>query len=92
LAQGYDVEIVATARRQLLGCPDSARQRVGKAIRNLAADPRPAGAKLLAGRSAERFWRIRVGEYRVLYEIRDTELIVVVIRVGHRREVYRRGS
>lgn len=92
MAQRYAVQIVATARRQLLGLSDTARQRVRIAIRNLAADPRPTGAKLLAGRSAERFWRIRVGEYRVLYEIRDTELIVVVIRVGHRREVYRRGS
>jgi len=92
LAQRYAVQIVATARRQLLGLPDAARQRVRIAIRHLSGNPRPAGAKLLAGRSAERFWRIRVGEYRGLYEIRDTELIVVVIRIGHRRDVYRRGS
>jgi mRNA interferase RelE/StbE len=87
LAQRYAVQIVATARRQLLGLPDAARQRVRISIRNLAANPRPAGAKLLTGRSAERFWRIRVGEYRVLYEIRDAELIVMVIRIGHRRDV-----
>jgi mRNA interferase RelE/StbE len=92
LAQRYAVRIVATARRELLGLPDRARQRVRIAIRNLATNPRPTGAKLLAGRGADRFWRIRVGEYRVLYEIRDTELIVLVIRIGHRREVYRRGS
>jgi mRNA interferase RelE/StbE len=92
LAQRYAVQIVTSARRQLLGLPDAARQRVRVAIRHLAGNPRPAGAKLLAGRSADRLWRTRVGEYRVHYEIRDTELIVVVIRIGHRREVYRRGS
>lgn len=85
------VQIVPTARRQLLGLPAAARQRVRITIRHLAGTPRPAGAKLLAGGSADRIWRIRVGEYRMLYEIRDRELIVVVIRIGHRREVYRRG-
>jgi len=92
LAQRYAVQIVATARRQLLGLPDAARQRVRVAIRHLAENPRPAGARLLAGRGAGRFWRIRVSEYRVLYETRDRELIVVVIRIGHRRQVYRRGG
>jgi mRNA interferase RelE/StbE len=87
----YAVQIVPTARRQLLGLPDAARQRVRIAIRHLAGTPRPAGAKPLAGGSADRIWRIRVGDYRVLYEIRDRELIVVVIRIGHRREVNRRG-
>jgi mRNA interferase RelE/StbE len=92
LAERYAVQIVPTARKQLLGLPDPARQRARSAIRHLASNPRPTGAKLPAGRSADRFWRIRVGEYRVLYEIRDREVLVLVIRIGHRRDVYRRGS
>ena len=53
----------------------------------MAAQPRPHGAKLLSGDHA--IWRLRVGDYRVLYEIRDAVLVVLVVRIGHRREVYR---
>jgi mRNA interferase RelE/StbE len=67
------------------------RQRIRVAIRRLAHDPRPARAKLLSGPGAERIWRIRVGDYRVLYEIRDERLIVLVIRIAHRRDIYRSG-
>jgi mRNA interferase RelE/StbE len=58
-------------------------------LRRLETDPRPRGAIRLAGYAQERLWRIRVGDYRVLYEIRDEVLLVLVVRVGHRREVYR---
>jgi len=60
---------------------------VTDAIRSLQAHPRPAGCKKLAGNAD--YYRIRVGDYRVLYEIRDRVLLVLVIKVGHRREVYR---
>jgi mRNA interferase RelE/StbE len=63
--------------------------RIGIAIRALADDPRPPGAALLTGEGAERAWRVRVGDYRILYQIRDDQLLVIVIRVGHRREIYR---
>ena len=83
----YEVQLVATARRELLKLPIKIRIRVVDAIRALAADPRPPGCRKLAGNAA--YYRIRVGEYRVLYEVRDREILVLVIKIGHRREVYR---
>jgi mRNA interferase RelE/StbE len=53
----------------------------------LAADPRPSGCKKLAGSTD--YYRIRVSDYRVLYEVRDRDILVLVIKIGHRREVYR---
>jgi len=52
----------------------------------LAVEPRPAGCKKLSGREG---WRIRIGDYRVLYEIREEVLVILVVDVGHRREIYR---
>ncbi len=62
------------------------RSRIVEAIRSLADEPRPAGCKKLSGREG---WRIRVGDYRVLYDIRDEVLLIVVVEIGHRREIYR---
>ena len=63
------------------------RQRIVAAIRSLAGKPRPTGVEKLSG---QRDWyRVRVGKYRILYSIADAELIVMVVRVGHRRGVYR---
>jgi mRNA interferase RelE/StbE len=89
VAERFAIKIAPKARRQLLGLPEVSRRRIGLAIRRLAERPRPPGAKLLAGGGDERTWRLRVGDYRVLYEIRDEVLLVLVIRIGHRREVYR---
>jgi len=83
----YEVQLVATARRELLKLPAKIRVRVADAIRALGADPRPPGCKKLAGDIA--YYRIRVADYRVLYEVRDREILVLVIKIGHRREVYR---
>jgi mRNA interferase RelE/StbE len=69
----------------LLKLPAQIRVRVADAIRGLQSNPRPAGCKKLAGNA--NFYRIRVGDYRVLDEIRDRVLLVLVIKVGHRREV-----
>jgi mRNA interferase RelE/StbE len=87
LVEPYRVEILAAARRQLEKLARPPQGRVRQAVRALAADPRPPGAKLLSEQRT--IWRIRVGDYRVLYEIRDEQLVVLVIRLGHRREVYR---
>jgi len=87
VAEPYRVEILAAARRQLEKLARSPQGRVRQAVRTLATDPRPPGAKLLSDERT--IWRIRVGDYRVLYEIRDEQLVVLVIRLGHRREVYR---
>jgi mRNA interferase RelE/StbE len=63
------------------------QERIGRAIDALSTTPRPAGAVKLRG--AEGYFRIRVGDYRVVYEIADSVLVVLVVRIGHRREVYR---
>lgn len=83
----YRVLVLPTARKAILRLPDSALQRVRAAIGNLAAEPRPVGCTKLAGDTS--IYRVRVGEYRILYEVRDAELVVLVVRVGHRLEVYR---
>lgn len=67
--------------------PPEARARVGAAIQLLAEEPRPPAAKKLTGRPE---WRVRTGDYRVLYRIEDSVLTVVVVHAGHRREVYDR--
>jgi mRNA interferase RelE/StbE len=85
----FEVRLIATARRSLDRLPADARRRVVRALRGLEIDPRPSGATRLVGQDHEPIWRIRVGDYRVLYELRDEALVVLVIRIGHRREVYR---
>ena len=83
----YEIEFTAAAARQVRKLPRPARDRVLDAIEDLADDPHPFGSrKLVDGQSA---WRIRIGDYRVIYEIDDGELLVTVIRAAHRREVYR---
>ena len=83
----YSVEIAPTALRQLRKLDPTARRRIQAAIELLAADPRPPGAKKLVGGEGE--WRVRTGDYRVVYEIHDDALVVLVLAVGHRREIYR---
>lgn len=82
------VEVAAAAVRQLRKLDRSAQRRVQAAIELLAAEPRPNGAKKLVGGDGE--WRVRTGDYRIVYEIHDNVLIVLVIAVGHRREIYDR--
>ena len=84
----YRLQIKPSAVKALGKLPAQDRSRVAKAIDALATEPRPSGVRKLSG--AETLWRIRVGDYRVVYEIRDQELIVLVVRLGHRRDVYRR--
>ena len=82
----YTVFILRRAQKELEQLPRGAYERVRDAIYLLAHDPRPQGCKKLAGRDG---WRIRVGDYRVIYEIADKQRIVTVLHVGHRRDVYR---
>ena len=63
--------------------------RVVAAIRGLALDPRPPGSMKLAGFRSPPAWRVRVGEYRIVYEVRDAELVIVVVNVAPRGEAYR---
>lgn len=83
----YRVEVLRTAARELNGLAHPLRRRVIRAIRGLSDVPRPQGAVVLSG--PDRIWRLRVGDYRILYRVHDDVLLVVVIRVGHRSRVYR---
>jgi len=83
----YQVCILPAALRQLSKLPRMVQERIQPRIDALTDDPRPPGTKALAGQSG--FFRLRAGDYRVIYEIRDEILTVLVVRVGHRREVYR---
>jgi mRNA interferase RelE/StbE len=82
----YRVEIEKRAQKSLRDLPASSLRRIHESIDDLSRDPRPPGSQKLSGRPG---WRIRVGDYRVIYEIRDDVLLVLVIDIGHRREVYR---
>jgi mRNA interferase RelE/StbE len=83
----YDLLIKRSAQKQLANIPRPNRDRIITAVRSLADDPRPAGVRKLTGRDA---WRIRIGEYRIIYEIYDDALLVLVVSIGHRRDVYTR--
>jgi mRNA interferase RelE/StbE len=83
----YSILITRSAAKELEAVPAKDRKRVVTRIRLLADDPRPAGAEKLSG---EDKYRVRQGNYRILYEIVDETLVVTVVRIGHRREVYRR--
>lgn len=82
----YHVTIERTVLKGVAKLHPRDGARVLAAIHLLAEDPRPTGAKRLVG---DPVWRIRVGDYRILYDINDGELLVLVLAVGHRREVYR---
>jgi len=84
----YRVFIKPSAAKELEAVdPKKDRQRIVAGIRSLAEDPRPPGCEKLVG--ADDRYRIRVGRYRVIYSVGDGELVVVVVRVGHRKDVYR---
>lgn len=81
----YRIRIRRSAQKALAGIEKRRRTDISKAIENLADDPRPPSVRKLRDRDG---WRIRVGDYRVIYEIREEELVIAVVAIGHRREVY----
>ncbi len=83
----YEVYLERAAERDLRCLSSRHFDRIIPYIKALAADPRPSGCAKIAGSKSD--WRIRVGEYRVIYEIDDKAKAVRVMRVRHRREVYR---
>ncbi len=83
----YRVVVERSAEKDLRRLPLDVRVRVADALRSLANDPRPAGSRKLTG--TKRDWRIRVGHYRIVYEIADSIRVVRVYRIRHRKEVYR---
>jgi mRNA interferase RelE/StbE len=84
---GYKVFIEKLAQKELLNIPKNDQNRIIEAIQALSKNPRPHNVKKLSGREA---WRIRVGKYRIIYEIDDGKLTILVILVGHRKEIYRK--
>jgi mRNA interferase RelE/StbE len=83
----YTVTLAPFGARQLRKFDPQARRRLQAAIELLAIDPRPPAATQLVGGAGE--WRVRTGDYRVIYEIHDAQLLVLVLRLGHRCDVYR---
>jgi mRNA interferase RelE/StbE len=83
----YRIEFKPSVWKDLEDVPKADRRRILKRIKALSEDPRPVGSKKLAG--SERY-RIRQGVYRILYSIENDILVVVIVKVGHRREVYER--
>jgi mRNA interferase RelE/StbE len=83
----YRIDLKPSARDSLAKIPNPHRQRIAKKIDRLAADPRPRGVEKLAGK--EELYRIRVGDYRIVYQIQDEILIVLVVRIGGRGDIYR---
>ena len=84
----YEIEFEPKVLRELRDFQRGDLERIMSRISGLADEPRPAGCEKLTGTSNA--WRIRSGSYRIVYQVDDASAIVTVIRVGHRREVYRR--
>ena len=83
----YRIEFRPAAVKQLQAIERKGQRRIIHRIEALADDPRPRGAHKLAG--SDSTYRIRVGDYRVVYDILDAKLIVLIVKVGHRWEIYR---
>ncbi len=82
----YELAFKKSVAKDLRVFPKADVQRIVRRMQALADDPRPAGCEKLSGQ--ERY-RVRQGVYRIVYEIRDERLVVLIVKVGHRREVYR---
>ena len=83
----YRVRVKSSALRSLRKLEATPRARLWVAISGLSDEPRPPGCRKIAGVAG--LWRIRVGNYRVVYQIREKELVVLVIKAGHRKDIYR---
>jgi mRNA interferase RelE/StbE len=87
LAPRYRIQILPRAARELAALPYDVRQRIDTKIQSLADNPRRQGVEKLAGEDG--LYRVRAGDYRIVYAIQDDVLLVLVVRIGHRGEVYR---
>lgn len=83
----FRIEISATAERQLKKLRREAQNGISKAILELANDPFPRGTRKLRG--YDDVYRIRVGVYRILYSVENDKLIIIILKIGHRKDVYR---
>jgi mRNA interferase RelE/StbE len=83
----YTVEFTASAAREFRALDRQAQRRISTKVAELAEDPFPPGVRKLQGE--EDHWRLRVGDYRIIYRVEKQRLVIVIVRIGHRREVYR---
>ena len=83
----YSIAFAAAAKRQFDKLPRPAQRQLGEVIAQLAENPRPSGVVKLA--SEDGLYRVRAGDYRAIYRIEDYRLLLLVIKVGHRRDIYR---
>ncbi len=83
----YEIEVSRSAEKQLRKLPRSEQERIVQAILPLAQNPIPRGARKLSG--YDDVFRIRVGHYRILYSVSGGTLVIIVLKIGHRRDVYR---
>lgn len=83
----YHVKIAPAAKRQIKKLTKAIQKLIVERLEELAVDPRPPGVLKMEGE--EGFYRVRVGDYRIIYEIQDRVLLIVVVKVGHRGDVYR---
>ena len=81
----YKLFIERAANKELSKISHKEQTRIINAIKNLSDNPRPAGVKKLTGKDA---WRIRIGSYRIIYEIQDDNLVILVVHIGHRKDIY----
>ncbi len=84
----YKIEWKRSATKELKKLPKETIPRVLRAIEQLAQNPRPVGVRKIVG--AEHNYRIRVGNYRIVYSIVESAFVIEIIRVGHRKDIYRR--
>lgn len=83
----YEVRLEPSAERALRKLPVPIRSRMGSRLDGLASNPRPSGCEKLGG--VDDLYRVRVGDYRVVYQVSDEVLVVLVVTIGHRSDVYR---
>jgi mRNA interferase RelE/StbE len=83
----YEIRIARRASKSLAGLERREQQRIRAAIELLAENPRPPACVVMSGE--QDVYRVRVGDYRIVYEVIDAMLVIHVVRVGHRRQVYR---
>jgi mRNA interferase RelE/StbE len=83
----YTIEFTSSAQKEILHLPVLIQQRLEPIFNNLERQPRPHGCKKITGRLNT--WRIRIGDYRILYEINDRANMILVFHILHRKEIYR---
>jgi mRNA interferase RelE/StbE len=84
----YRIELIPKAERDFKSLDGSVRQRIKQRIDSLAENPFPSGIKKIEGE--DELYRLRVGDYRILYQVKGKILLVLIIGIGHRRDIYRR--